>query len=224
MQHVQATFQLYTCPDFPAGQFFIWLVQLVTNERQFSGNKFNCLWISFQISNASFCANRDVTWAIHSLLRLSQILLMVCRSCGRKNKIMTFCKKTPRCVRWHSIIYRNVDVKGFSRYEVGKRLKKNMNEKWNSDNWWGRQNKNPQSPKRISLSLSHGGSSWGKYPEYFAEMTSENPTYLAKNDFEEINVSVFLASPELEVMNLSRCGTLLLPTATSIKNHETRNK
>ena len=158
MQHVQATFQLYTCPDFPARQFFIWLVQLVTNERQFSGNKFNCLWISFQISNASFCANRDVTWAIHSLLRLSQILLMVCRSCGRKNEIMTFRKKTPRCVRWHSIIYRNVDVKGFSRYEVGKRLKKNMNEKWNSDNWCGgRQNKNPQSPKRISLSLSLTG-------------------------------------------------------------------
>ena len=225
MQHVQATFQLYTCPDFPARQFFIWLVQLVTNERQFSGNKFNCLWISFQISNASFCANRDVTWAIHSLLRLSQILLMVCRSCGRKNKIMTFCKKTPRCVRWHSIIYRNVDVKGFSRYEVGgwccktKRLKKNLNEEWNSDNWWGRQNK----ILHRNESLSHGVPLEAKYPEYFVKMTSENPTYLAKNDFEEINVSEFLTSPELEVMNLSRCGTLLLPTATS-KNHETRNK
>ena len=72
-------------------------------------------------------------------------------------------------------------------------------------------------------SLSHGGSSWSKYPEYFVKMTSKNPTYLAKNGFEAINVSVFLASPELEVMNLSRCGTLLLPTATS-KNHETRNK
>ena len=44
------------------------------------------------------CEQRDVTWAMRSLLRLSQILLMVCRSCGRKNKIMTFCKKNaPLC-------------------------------------------------------------------------------------------------------------------------------
>lgn len=142
----------------------------------------------------------------------------------RSVKIITFCKLF-LCCRWPSVIAVSIwrdscDMK----LGVGVRKRNVWSKIWIRNEITRIDRACKTKCLDRDKTLSHIVPFWNKNQEYSLKITSKNPTYLARKDFEGINISVFFASPELVVMNLSRCATLLLPQQPpKITKHETNN-